>query len=303
MEMRMETLQTLVPMALTMSLAGLVVAAGLDADLDDLLYMFRRPLQLAKAVLAVNVIVPVAAVLLVFVFPLSPIARAGVLLMAVSPVPPLAPGKELKFGVAKSYAYGLYIALALLSVAVVPIAVQIMASVYDVNVSLPLGMVARNVALTVVAPIAVGMLVRRLAPRFAQAILPAVKTAATVLLLFALGPLLVTVWPALTRLVGNGTLLAMALTLAIALAAGHLLGGPDLRERGALAVTAATRHPGIALMIATHNNADKAVTAAIVGMLLVGLVVATPYQIWLKRRAERTEAAPSPRGLGPGARA
>jgi len=285
----MEALQTLVPMALTMSLAGLVVAAGLDATWYDLLYLFRRPLQLAKAVLAVNVIVPAAAVLLVFVFPLSPVARAAVLLMAVSPVPPLAPGKLLKVGAAKCYAYGLYLALALLSVLIVPLAVQILAGVYGVDVSMPAGLVARNVALSVLLPMGVGLLVRKAAPKVAQAVIPAIKAVATALLLLALGVLIVGAWPALTRLVGNGTLLAMALTLAIALAGGHLLGGPELRERGALAITAATRHPGIALMIANHNNADPRVSAAIIGMLLVGMVVAAPYQSWLKRRAEQAE--------------
>jgi BASS family bile acid:Na+ symporter len=93
----------------------------------------------------------------------------------------------------------------------------------------------------------------------------------------------------------------MALTLAVGLAAGHLLGGPRPQDRAALAVTAATRHPGIALMIANVNNLDKAVVGAILGMLVMGLVVSTPYQIWVKRRrsaAERSAAAAhdGPRG-------
>src|SRR5689334_883946 len=107
----MSIVQSLIPLALTISLAGIIIAIGLDAELDDLLCLFRRPWQLAKAVLAVNVIVPVAAVLLVSLFPLTPIARAGVVLMALSPVPPLVPGKAQKAGAERSYAYGLYTAL------------------------------------------------------------------------------------------------------------------------------------------------------------------------------------------------
>jgi hypothetical protein len=38
-------------------------------------------------------------------------------------------------------------------------------------------------------------------------------------------------------------------------------------------------------MIAKSNGMDKGVAGAILGMLLVSLLVATPYQLWLKRRA------------------
>ena len=287
----METIQVLIPLILTISLAGLVAAVGLDADRDDLLYLFRRPLQLAKAVLAVNVIVPVAAVLLVFIFPLSHIAKAGVLLMAASPVPPLVPGKELKIGANKSYAYGVYLALILLAVVIVPLSVAVLAALFGSAVSLPLSMVARNVAFTVLLPLAGGLVIRRIAPGLAQRLIPIVKAIATLMLLVAVIPLMIAVWPAMMKLVGNGTIVAMALTAAIGIAGGHFLGGPALQDRGALAMAAATRHPGIALMIANANHADKAVTAAILAMMIVGLLVGVPYQIWLKRRAPAAAAA------------
>lgn len=287
----MSALQSLIPLIFTVSLAALVIAVGMDAGWDDLLHLFRRPLLLVKAILAVNVIVPLAAVLLVFVFPLTPIAKAGVLLMAVSPVPPLVPGKELKVGAGKPYAYGLYVALILLAIVFVPLTVAIVARLYGADVAIPPSMIARNVALTVLAPLAVGLAIGRLAaPAFVHKFVPILRTVAMILLLLALIPMLVVVWPAMLHLIGNGTVLAMALTAAIALGAGHLLGGPNLPDRAALAVTAATRHPGIALMIATANNADKRVQAAIVGMLLVGLIVSIPYQLWLKRRAPMAAA-------------
>jgi BASS family bile acid:Na+ symporter len=277
--------QALIPLVITLSLVGLIVTVGLDAKLDDLVCVLRRPLLLAKAVLAVNVVVPVAAMLLVLVFPLTPAARAGVLLMAVSPVPPLVPGKQVKTGAEKSYAYGVYTALILLAVVIVPATVAALGRVYGVQVALPVPLVARNVILTVLLPLAAGVAIQRLAPALARRILPLVKAVATVLLFLAIAPLLVVAWPAVMGLAGNGTILAMALTAAIGLAAGHLLGGPDRANRGALAIAACIRHPGIALMIAKANNADRSVSAAILGMLLVGAVVASLYQLWLKRRS------------------
>jgi BASS family bile acid:Na+ symporter len=281
----MEVLATLIPIILTTSLAALIVAVGMDADPGDLLYLFRRPAKLAKAVLAVNVVVPIAAALLVFAFPLTQVARVGILLMAVSPVPPLVPGKELKIGGGKSYSYGLYVTLALLSVIIVPLTVEILSRFYGANVRLPVALIARNVALSVILPLVIGLAVRRLAPAFAERAAPLVRKIAMLLLLLALIPLLIKVWPGVATLIGNGTILAMVLTAVIALAAGHLLGGPELTDRAALAMTAATRHPGIAMMIANVNQADKHVTAAVLAIMLVGLVVGVPYQIWIKRRS------------------
>ena len=287
----MEALATLIPIVLTTSLAALIVAVGMDADMDDLLHLWRRPAELANAVLAVNVVVPLAAVLLVFVFPLTQVARAGILLMAVSPVPPLAPGKQLKVGGAKSYAYGLYLALALLSVIIVPLTVEILSRIYGVEVNLPVALIARNVALGVLLPLAVGLFLRRIAPLFADRAAPLVRKIAMLLLVIAVIPLLIKAWPGLVALVGNGTILAMALTAAIALAAGHLLGGPELSGRAALAVTAATRHPGIAMMIANFNQADRQVAAAVLAMMFVGMFVGAPYQLWIKRRSRSTGPA------------
>ena len=287
----MEVFATIVLTAFTASLAALIVGVGLDAELGDLVYLFRHPLRLAKAVLSVNVVVPVAAALIVFLFPLVPAAKAGVLLMAVSPVPPLAPGKEIKAGASKPYAYGLYAALALLSVIIVPLTVEIFGLAYGRDVTISPAAVARNVAMTVILPLAVGLAVRRFAPGFARKALPVLKTGATILLFAALVPIVVKLWPGMADLAGNGTVAAMALVSVIALIAGHLLGGPEAGERAGLAFASATRHPGIALMIASANAADKQVTAAIVTFMLVGMIVALPYQAWLKRRAPQPAAA------------
>jgi BASS family bile acid:Na+ symporter len=283
-------MQTLITLVIMLSIVGIVVAIGLDATLDDLLSVLRRPWVLAKAVLAVNVIVPLAAVLLVAMFPLSQLARLGVLLMAISPVPPLVPAKELKAGADKAYAYGLYTALVLLAVIIVPLSVEILGRFYGVEVSLPVPLIARNIALTVLLPLAAGLAVRRYAPAFAKRAAPAVRGVANILLLLAIAPLLVVAWPAMMALIGNGSIAAMALTAATGLAAGHFLGGPSIGERAALAMASATRHPGIALMIATANAFDRRVLGAILLMLLVGLAAGVPYQMWLKRRAR----GPSP---------
>lgn len=280
----MDALKEIIPLVFAGSLFALVLAVGLDAELDELLSLFGKPWRLLKAVLAVNVVVPVAACLLIAVFPISHVAKAGILLMAVSPVPPLVPGKELKVGGGRTYSYAVYTALILLAVLVVPVSLELLHALYGVRIAIPTAGVVRNVALTVVAPIILGLVIRRVAPAFAKRATPALRLIAMIMLGVAFVPMMIGAWPAFAPLIGDGTLLVMALVATVALLGGHLLGGPNMHDRAALAVTAATRHPGIALMIVSANAADPHVSAAVLGFMIVGIVAAIPYQVLIKRR-------------------
>jgi BASS family bile acid:Na+ symporter len=137
----------------------------------------------------------------------------------------------------------------------------------------------------VLLPLAVGALIRRFAPSFAERIWSVVYKISLVLVLAAFVPIVIKVWPAMTAMIGDGTLLAMASITLIALASGHLLGGPDPRDRATLATAAAVRHPGIAMAIASASFHEPRVSAAILLFMVTGLVVATPYTMWAKRRA------------------
>jgi BASS family bile acid:Na+ symporter len=283
----------LVPLMFAGSLTGLLVAVGLDADLEDLLCLFRRPWWLAKAVFAVNVVVPLTAMAVVALLPVSPVVRAGILLMAVSPVPPFIPGRRAQGRANRAYAYGLYVALSLLSTVLVPLTVLGLSAFYGRDLDFHPGSVAGHVAMAVLPPLAVGLLVRRVAPVFAQHVRGVISLISGLLLLASVAAMLVRLWPDMIALVGNGALAAMAVLAAVALAAGHRLGGPDPRDRPALALTSASRHPDLALMIAAANTTDLRVTAAILLVMIVGLVLSIPYELWLRRRLARPVLAGS----------
>lgn len=281
----METLQNLLPHVLAASLAGLVAAVGLNARPGDLTYLLQRPRRLLKAVAAVNVITPAVAVLLVTAFPLSPVARIGILLMAVSPAPPLIPGNALKAGGERAYVYGLYAGLALLATPLTCLSVTLLAGLYGVDFTASPALVGRYLAVSVLAPLVAGLALARFAPTFAAKAAPILSAVSMATLYAAAGPVVIAAWPQMASLAGDGTLLVIALTVTAALSAGHVLGGPERSARGALAVAAATRHPGLALLIAGANDADAKVRAAILAFLLVGLVLGAIYAALVARRS------------------
>jgi bile acid:Na+ symporter, BASS family len=74
------------------------------------------------------------------------------------------------------------------------------------------------------------------------------------------------------------------------LAIGHVLGDAAPQNRTALAIATASRHPGIALILARANFlGETLVVAALLLYLLVNAVVAIPYLLWTKRRQLQLE--------------
>lgn len=276
-------LQELSGLAVRASILLIVFSLGLGATFDDADYLLKRPRLLLRSVVAISIVVPAFAALLAGALPLTPSAKFGIVLMAVSPVPPILPGKELKLGGRKSYIYGLLVAVSLLSIVIVPLTVSLLSAAFRADARISPGAVARLMLGSVMLPLAIGMLIRRIAPSLAQRAAPVVSRLAGILLIVGVLPILVAIAPAIWRLVGDGTLLAIMAVVIVGLLAGHYLGGPDPRDRATLAISSAMRHPGIALLIAGANFTDPQITAAILLFLIVALVVTLPYQTWSKR--------------------
>jgi BASS family bile acid:Na+ symporter len=281
----MDVLKSLLHPVVYASLFALVLAIGLDATVEDALYLIRRPRKLLKAVIAISIVVPIAAVAVTGLFPLRVAAKTGIILMALAPLPPFLPFKAVKVSGEKAYVYGLFVAFALLTVVIVPVTVAILSRFYRADVSVSALAVARMMLVTVVVPIAIGMAVRAKAPRLAERAAPLINKLALLLIILVLAPILGVAWPAIRAALGDGSFAAICIIVAIAIGAGHALGGPDVHERAALAASAATRHPGIALMIVNANALDRRIVAVILLFVLVSLAVFTIYGAWMKRTA------------------
>ena len=285
----MEALKAFLPLIFSGSLAALVLVVGLDATVDDLLFFLKHPRRLARAVVAICLVPPIVAGVMIGILPLHPISQAGIMLMAVAPVPPLVPGKGLKLGGRKAYVYGLYVTFAVLAVVLVPITVAILVHIYGKGVLIGPAPLARLVITTVLLPLAAGMAIHAIWPRLAAKAVPLLGKLSMALLVIACIPLFVGAWPAVQRVIGDGTVVAVLVIVAAALFAGHMLGGPNREDRAALAGAAATRHPGIALLIA-NGFQDKGVAAVVLLFMLVGVIAMLPYQLWVKRSAPQPMA-------------
>ena len=278
-------LAELIPLVIKVSIVLTVFALGLKSSPQDAAHLVKRPGQLVRSMLSMNVVMPILAILLIFVIRLHPAVEIALCALSVSPVPPVLPRKELKAGGDSSYAIGLLVAAALFAIVIVPLALEIMWRILARPADISPAVVATVVFQTVLAPLAAGIAVHSLAPAFSERISRPLSVAAIVLLLVSVLPVLFMSFPAIWSLIGNGAIVTLSVFVLIGLAAGHLLGGPDPNDRTVLALSTASRHPGVAIAIANATfPGEKLTVAAVLLYVLLSAVVSIPYLNWTRRR-------------------
>jgi BASS family bile acid:Na+ symporter len=266
---------------LAASVMLIVCSLGLKATSQETSQLSRRPLQFTRSVLAMFIIMPVFAGILAYELSLPPALEIAFVALAVSPVPPVLPKKALAVGGSRSYVLGLFVAAAIASILFVPVEVKLTEVIFGWPNRISLGSIARIVFISIIVPLGVGLALRKVSPRFAERLSEPLSRFSSLLLITSLLPVLFTQGLAAISLVGNGALLAIAIFVTAGLIAGTLLGGPNASDRTILALSTASRHPGIALAIASRNfpNENRLLPA----ILLYLVVNALLSWIFLKR--------------------
>jgi BASS family bile acid:Na+ symporter len=285
-------LKQVVMLAFQISILATVFGFGLKATTADLLYLVQRPGLLVRSLLAVFVIMPSVALMLTRWFNFLPTVEIALVALAISPVPPILPGREAKAGGQASYGLALMVLLGLASIAIVPLGADLVGPVFGQSVEMGPRVIAGVVLKAAVLPLVAGMIVRAVSPAVAEAIAKPVSLAANVLMSLAAVALLVGAAPAMWALIGNGTLLAMLIFLTVGYGVGHVLGGPDPDHSAVLALSTACRHPAIALSIAATNFPDQHFGAAILLNLILGILLGIPYTAWQKRQVATRASLP-----------
>ncbi|MDR6634839.1 BASS family bile acid:Na+ symporter [Phyllobacterium sp. 1468] len=278
------TLTQIIGFAINASMFLIVFALGLRATFDDVTHLFRRPSLFVRSILSMNICMLAVAVVLSLLFDLHPAIKIALVTLAISPVPPVLPGKQEKAGGSASYTIGLLVATALVSIVLVPLAINLLGSSFNIDMDEPASAIASVVLISIIVPLVAGVALRHFTPDLASRIERPTSRFATLLLIVAVLPVLFIASYAIWALVGNGVVIMLVLFTLIGVALGHFLGGPNPDDRTVLALATGTRHPGVALAIANLNFPDeKAVMAVVLYHLVIGAIVSIPYVRWRTR--------------------
>ena len=271
-------------LVLLLGIVLLVVAIGLRARLEEPLLLLRRPALALRAMVAMYVALPVFVLVLVWLLPLREGVGAVLLGFAVSPVLPPWAKKGAAVGGQTDYVIGLELLSAGVALLVVPLMIWIVYRVFGVETTLEPMAVEQVLLATVAVPLALGMGLARLWPGAAPRLAALADRAGTVVVLLGAVVLLVVHGRAILGVIGQGTLIVTVAVIAFGLLVGHLLGGPDPGNREALASATVSRHPAVALVLA--SGAFPELESTVIGMvllfLLASLLLPIAYERWRK---------------------
>jgi bile acid:Na+ symporter, BASS family len=278
-------LQLYLVLALQLSISLMVLGFGLTASWGDATWLLRQPGLLLRSILSMSIIMPLVAIGLAKAFSFPAEVEAALVALALAPVPPLLHKKQLSAGGRPEYVIGLLVAMGLLSIILVPLSVSLLSKLFSISVIVPPLAIAKIVLTSVLAPLAVGLLIRQWFPA-AEKASSYVIAAGGALLVIGAAVLLWGLWPVVRRYLGDGVALLLACFVAIGVLVGHLLGGPVESDRTTLAISTAQRHPAIALTIASAmTSAKKNELAVILLYLIIATIVLIPYHRWRARVA------------------
>lgn len=282
------TLLAAMKMIIVVSVIISALALALRTRADQALHLFRRPFAGLRAFLAMYVIVPLAAVLVVRWIDPRPGVALALLVLSLSPVPPLLPKKQLKSGGDGDYIVGLLVAAAGVSLLLMPLALPMLGAAFGHEFHVSAAAIAKTLAITVIGPLLLGLVAQHWLGARAEPIAHVLSLLGLAMLVIGGIGVLVVLGPALWNLVGQGTLIAMVLVILVGLGAGYWLGGPSPGTRSALALAAATRHPGVAMGVigASFPDAKLAMLAVLVFVLL-NVIVGIPFVKWVRPRDTR----------------
>jgi predicted Na+-dependent transporter len=239
----------------------------------------RSPSLLVRGLVSVLVIVPAIGFVTTIAFGLALPEQVGVVLMAIAPGAPLALRRALASGADEGFAPTLQIAVAILAVPAVPLWVVVGNWILGTHGFINAAVVARQVILAQLLPLAMGTIVKRVAPVRGARIGIALGRAGAILLLAALVSILVNVrysillthfWP----------IVGVAIITIAALVLGHLLGGPSPEIRHAMAIAGALRNVGLALLVATTNQTPPEVEVVIISYAITAIIIVSTYILW-----------------------
>ena len=276
---------------LKVSVSVLIFGVGLGSKAVDILWLLRRPALLLRSLLAMYVLVPLTALALVKLTTLAPGVELGLLVLAVSAGAPLLPRKLLGVG-DSAYVFSLVVVTSVIAIVVVPLWLELLGAQFNAPPHLSPADVAFVLATTFFLPLVAGMIVRLALPGIAKWLVARVVNLAGVALVVGAIGLLAAQWEIVLTVRWTGVL-ALVVLIGLALAIGHVLGGPTPDDRTALAIACATRHIGVAVMVATSLPGPR-VAVILAVYIAASAAVSLPYLQWRRRaRARRGANAPA----------
>ena len=228
-----------------------MLSIGLRVTGGDLLEVLHDRALFTRTLLANCVVIPFIGFLLVKLFSLTPDASVGILLLAAIPGTPIALQFTRMAKTRLAFAAVMTFVLSLASIALTPLAVEVMPRTAQRNERPILNLIA-SILLYIAVPLCVGLCVALRAPKAVSRLVLPLEILATVVFLFLMWETHSVRREALHAVAGRGTILAMFLLLVVSMLVGWFMGGADPESRRVLATSTGMRSVIVVLYVARY---------------------------------------------------
>jgi BASS family bile acid:Na+ symporter len=271
--------------------AVVMFSIGLRVSTGELLAIMRDRALFVRALIANCIVIPAVGLLLIHIFPLAPDASVGILLLAAVPGTPIALQFTRQAKTRLAFAATVTFVLSLVSVAMAPLAVEVMPRVIERS-ERPILILLGDIALYITLPLVAGLWAARLLPKLAPRLVAPMGILATVTFLFIMWETRVVRRQAFNEIRGGGSILAMFLLLVVSMLVGWLIGGPDRESRRVMATATGMRSVILVLYIA--RACFPGTNVAIVPVVYLSIMVPAnllfhlAFTGWQKLRSTKT---------------
>lgn len=287
----------LTTIGLPVALGIIMLGLGLSLTLADFARVLKQPRAVIVALLCQLVLLPVICFGLVLAFQLPPVLAVGMMMLAASPGGTTANLYSHLFRGDIALNISLTAVNSVIAVITLPVITNLAVAFFrpfDDQLGLQWSK-ALEVFAIVLLPVAAGMLVRRLRPRFADGMDKPVRIASVVILVVVIAGAVAANWTLLIANFGRLALITVLFCL-ISLAVGFLV--PRMLRVGRRQSVATSFEIGIhnatlAIVIAQSvlGSTELSLPAAVYGVLM--FFVAFGFGFLIRDRAATAEAAPS----------
>ena len=249
----------------------LMLTLGLNEGFRNLSILWRRPSLLVRCLIASFILVPLAAMTIIAIVPLSPTTRIGLVAMAICPGAPLMYKKLTQMKAVTSLAGSFQVTTSLFAILVVPIWVLILSHLYPTQATVNSLDVFKQVVAVQFIPITVGLALREWVYNLADDLMKPVTKISSFMFLGLVIILLIVALPPILK-VGLFTALGVVLFVAASIMSGHYMGGPEPETRLTIALANSTRNAGLALALTALNFKEPGILVVIAAIALLAFV-------------------------------
>lgn len=269
-----------------------IAAMGLNLTLPEVLAPWKKKWLLSISLVANFVVVPLFALLILFLFPLDIDLATGLILVAAAAGAPSLPKAMDIIGGNVAYAVGLTMILIIVTIFYMPFMLPYLIEGVHVDQS----STALYLIVFMLIPLIVTMAIRAKIPSAARILYPVVDRVSDLSIIAVLLIYTVALFTS-DFSVKAGTLLglkgaAVAILFILgSFAIGYVMGGPDLRNRQVLAFGTGFRNVSAALVVVSANFTDPQILFMVLVIAVFGIIFMMITGGWLYRKNKRSRGS------------